>query len=819
MNDDNYRIRPKTSLLSALPKGERPTLLIPVFIAIGILAGRIQSVDFLLFFFFVLALGFVYFHSSLTSKTAYSVAFITGFILIFIHDNPRLAENSVTNLLPERSATVSITVKATETVKPDSIRYLVSVSSIGDKSATGLARWNAYRKTVPERYLPGDRLIITDARLKAPRGYRNIGGWDYEQYLKDRSVEGLLFSTSRSIIKRDGYDFNLRRPLEKIKNRMRKNIEHAGGPIGLAILIGDTGMISLEQRDSFARAGLAHLLAVSGLHVGFVAGAAWFIAYSLFFATIYPFRYRWVAAGLPLTLAAIFALIVVIAYGLLTGPRFPAFRATVMVSVYLLAMIFGRGRDFFGAFATALALILLVAPWAIFETGFQLSFIAVFFIALFMERFINSSEAKAGEENDLEKMEISPLRRQFQRFPVISGYIGVSIAAFIGSGPVAAYHFHMAPNYSVPVNIVLAPLVALSIPWGLVWSTGFSDTASLLTQFSMFTIGYVANKASSMPNAFMTIPAFSPVSLLFFYTTVLPYMVLKPGRNRRVCVAVSFLFLTVSVLAGPIKSGFDNDLTVRFLDVGQGESTLVTWKEGAFIIDGGSRFKTFDVGRSVVAPALFRSGHSTLSAIFATHGDLDHTGGLPGIFNTISTKAIYDNGYETYDKGIKRLRKKGIAEGIYQPLKRGDVIKFPGGVRVEVLNPPGPNESKEYTLNDNNLSLTLKLVFGNTKILLTGDIGSETEKWLLESSLDLTADVLKIAHHGSAHSSEVDFLKATGARTAVISVGYKNRFRQPSKKALVNIKKAGMNVFRTDIDGQVVLRSDGREVRWETCTK
>ncbi|VAX24985.1 DNA internalization-related competence protein ComEC/Rec2, partial [hydrothermal vent metagenome] len=579
-----------------------------------------------------------------------------------------------------------------------------------------------------------------------------------------------------------------------------------------AMLIGDQGQVTPELRDIFSRAGTAHLLAVSGLHVGFIAAISYFILKILIFYLIYPFKYHWASAGLPMRLAAIGAVFIVVGYGLLTGPRLPSLRAMIMVSSYLLAVALGRGRDFYGAFAVAMFVVLLFMPWSVFTAGFQLSFSAVFFITVFLERWWKPVHYQERTVDDL-----APVwwRTVYAKFPVIGSYAAMSLFATIGTAPIAAYHFNIIPFYSVFINTLLTPVASISVPLGM---AGSLISSPFLINITSYLTGFIIDMTrwiADAPFSYRYIPSIPSVSLIFYYGVIALFLLLEAGRWRRAVISIASTALVISLVVRPLGSYFDPDLTVRFVDVGQGDSTVAVWPNGgALVIDAGNRFPNFDLGRSIVAPVLWRSQRVHLNALFATHSNMDHIGGIPGLIQRAPADILGTHKKASGYRPFNLLRSHALINGIYRPLTAGDRFDYAGGLSVEVLNPPAG--ALPFKDTSNNRSLVLKLVYGNVRVLTVGDISSKVERWLVDSGADISADVLKIGHHGSKNSSSQRFIDAVGAKYAVISAGYNNRYRHPAVSVLDRLKNAGMKIYRTDINGEVVMRTDGGKIEFTT---
>ena len=800
-----------------------PALLASVFLAAGIAAGRglpvgrldppilglIDSVAvsalFMLFF------AALFLSSSFRRKLLFGMAFFVGVILIWRHDHPAIPQNDISRLIADSKAEVVLQVKAVETVKPYTVRYLAEVLRVAGSVATGEVWWYASKKRTDKRFLPGDTVTITNARLRSPRGFHNIGGWDFEKYLFNRNIGALVFLSQTSTVRLVADNYHWRRPIERIKSVMRKNLTFENNmvtAIGRATLTGDQGFLTPSMRRVFADTGLSHILAVSGLHVGFFAFFGYAMARALLFPVFYFARYRWASAGVPMTLAAIVALALAIGYGVLTGPRFPAYRATIMVGSYLVAVIFGKGRNFLGAFAAAFSIILVFDPWALFNAGFGLSFSAVFFIALFLERYYGAIDFKETKERGF-------ISKLVSLFPNLSSAAIMSAAAFLGTAPLVAYYFNSLPAYSIPLNIIILPVVSFAIPLGILSSLLSAGLTENIIGPLLTLIASLAVTGANLPFSSLKIASISMTSAALCYFLVGLFLFMRPGAKRRGAVSVIFTILVITLVGPPVFARLDDRLTVRFLDIGQGDSIVAYWPQGALVIDGGKTFKTFDPGASIIAPVLWRAQRRKLSAIIATHGDNDHAGGLAGLAKSIPAEVIYDNGQILRPTELlAKLRALAVRQGAYSPLYAGDRFTFDGGVTIDVLNPP--KDKAPYVDTINNRSLVLKITYKGVKILLAGDAGSDTEKWLIETGVDLSADVLKVAHHGGADATSAAFLKAVNANTTVITLGYKNKFGHPAKSTLKKIKNAGIKLYRTDLDGEVVMRTDGKSIEWET---
>ncbi|HVN95928.1 MAG TPA: ComEC/Rec2 family competence protein, partial [Syntrophorhabdaceae bacterium] len=308
------------------------------------------------------------------------------------------------------------------------------------------------------------------------------------------------------------------------------------------------------------------------------------------------------------------------------------------------------------------------------------------------------------------------------------------------------------------------------------------------------------------PNLFETICYFVLIPSLFFL------------RVRLVRFALILILLPAISLYSMslIKERFYNDtISLSFIDVGLGDAILVEAPHGMrLIIDGGGlRGGDFDVGRSVLTPILLSKKILTLDYVINTHPHGDHAGGLLYIVNNFGVKHFVTGTYvsqeSVYNRIVETIQRKGLHPEVW---KRGDRFLFKNGMEVMVFNP-----APYLSLDDlNNRSIVLKIVYGKSSFLCTGDMESVIEEQLLMlKGVPIRADVLKVPHHGSKYSSSLDFLRAVKPSIAVLSVG-KGITGLPSLEALERYRLLSIPVLRTDLNGFIEMRSDGNRIVYNT---
>jgi len=272
----------------------------------------------------------------------------------------------------------------------------------------------------------------------------------------------------------------------------------------------------------------------------------------------------------------------------------------------------------------------------------------------------------------------------------------------------------------------------------------------------------------------------------------------------------AFLFATFFTVAFlPFVNAQRPTMTVHFIDVGQGDCSLIQTPSGkTLLIDGGPEDQYYDAGKERVVPYLAALGIKKIDAIVISHAHRDHIGGLPAIISSFPTEKVYDSGYvypsPIYEKLLRLINKLKIT---YITVRAGAKIELDPLVEIKVLAPP-----KNLPWDDpNNNSVVLQVRYKDISFLFTGDIEADAEDSLIRQfRYGLESHILKVPHHGSKTSSTDDFIDAVNPEVAVIQVGRGNRFRHPSDSVLRRYKDFGIKVYRTDLDGNIVVETDGK---------
>jgi competence protein ComEC len=557
-----------------------------------------------------------------------------------------------------------------------------------------------------------------------------------------------------------------------------------------ALTTGDTADLSYEAREAFNATGLAHILSISGTHFGLFS----VMLFGLFGFLIKRLPYRKLQRLTiyisPTQAAALLSIPFMIMYLGISGGSIPAVRSFIMINLFLFGLLIDRKGFWLNSLLFAAVVLAAWDPAVTADLSFQLSFIAVFFLGLALEKKDPGDEAQAPEGK----------RVRIVRY--IKDVVVLSAAASLGTAPLAAYYFHYVSLVSPLSNLVVVPLVGfVLIPMSLISSlayifSGHYVFAPLVSAASDLTIALVKIFAG-IPFAELKVPSFPPVLCILFYTGFLVY--LAADRNKKM-LALPFLpFFVYAILA---VSG-EKELSATFVDVGQGDSAVMELPDRKTLV--------IDTGRTgkETAAVLRLMGKRDIDALVLTHSHPDHTGGMEYLMKKFRVKEIWDNGRIIYPPELHINASR-------RTLERGDIVEGPG-YSIEVLHP----YKEFYTMaedgysEENSSSLVLKVIGKKRSFLLAGDIEEEAEEDISHLKAWLPSDVIKIPHHGSRTSATDDFLGEVSPSVAVISVGRDNSFGHPSQEVLQKLE--GKRILRTDLDGAVKISERGEELLVKTC--
>ncbi len=693
------------------------------------------------------------------------------------------------------------TVEGTVGSEPDpgltTVRYRLDVERVADvggwRDTAGSVLVSLHQYT---ELLPGDHLRLT-GKLEAPPAFE---GFDYRAYLARQDVVAtMLFPEIDAVIPggwspgRTAVEWRL-----DLERGLQRSLPEPEASLGAGILLGRDGDLPDELADDFRVSGLAHIVAVSGSNVALVAALV-FLA-----ATVVVRR----------GIAALLAGAAIVLYVALAGLSGSVERAAIMAGIFLAGEAIGRQQAGLAALGGAAIAMTVLSPATALDVGFQLSLTATAGLIVF------APWVRYGIEWALARLRIHG---------VVPG-VAVQAAAFtvaatVATLPVTWVNFGRVSLIGPLANILVEPLFVLafalsgltavaSVTWTpLGWWIGAA------AYYPLAAIDLIAKTLADVPGAAVDVPEAGAASAVAAYAILAvlgwpAYRFLVPVEEsaerprwsrpaRLVAAGAAAGGLVVAVLPVSVLPAMGpSDFEMVVLDVGQGDAILLTTPGGHHVlVDGGPS----GIGLARELGAELPHWERQLDAVILTHPDEDHVAGLPEVLARYGVSLEHDTGVtkDTHAYAVYRQR-----AGERDEVRRGDSWEL-DGVRFEVLWPPD-GYSDEAT---NETSIVLRVTYGDVHFLLTGDFEAGAQHALMALD-DVSADVLKVPHHGSK-TTAADFLDAVGAQVAIISVGAENRFGHPSAEVLEEL--TGTTMLRTDLDGRVTVKTDGHAIEYSAA--
>ena len=702
--------------------------------------------------------------------------------------------------------TIEGVISARPSVAPEGSRLTVQVERIirGIQSEPASGSVLLYVGVGDVSLTRGDRIRFA-SRVSLPRLLGLPGEFDYSRYLAFQGISATcrVASQNEIVLIRAAAVESLQRSIDvtarQLGDAIRGSIpDEQISSVLTALLVGDQRRIPRDLADAYTRAGVNHILSISGFHVGIIAAFISLLIVWLLTRFEYP-ALRWTVRRI----AVLVAVPTMVAYLFLTGSAPATARSVIMLTVFALALISERERDSINTLLLAAFFLVVINPPTLFDVSFQLSFISLWGILLAVPLVMKCTE-NAGS---------GWLRGAIQ-------FAAASVAASCATLLPVLYIFNVASLNGILTNFLIVPLLG----YGAVLA-GFTTlplvalfpSAAGLLLWPAAALVTVSNRfiiwCSTLP--VLTFHGVTGWDMLFF----LLFMTCMTFLKSRFLLLTSGVLIPVTACALHlyISNSADGRLHITMLSVGQAESMLVRLPDGStLLVDGGGYLHDtgHDFGQRVLAPALGALHAGRIDRMIATHDHPDHSGGLPFIIKNFAVGEFWSG--TDVSAGIrKELLNMQLTQ---RTVAVGDVITLPGPVVITVLSPAGPARpvagSDEANVNER--SLVFRLSYGTFSMIFCADAGFEAEQRMLAGRHDLKSTVLKVGHHGSRYSTSEEFLERVRPSQALISAGAGNSFGLPSTRTVDLLRSKGIPLYRTDLDGTIELVTDG--IGWSVST-
>ncbi len=793
--------------------------------------------------------------------------FTLGILELNLSLHLHVGSGHITKHISDEKLTVEGVVCESPQVSPEKTELIISASRILVNSqyqaVTGRILLTI-REPNPFRY--GD-VIRFQSKLRLPHNFHNPGGFDYVRYLRFRGimVRGFINDSRDIVTMRRDMGNTFRNRLEQFRDLIRETImastSGTEGAIIRAMILGDQNEIPKEVMEKFNRTGTTHIIAISGFNIGIVA------VFSLFLVRLFLKSSEYILLRWDITrLSTLCSILVITLYTFIAGLGISVIRASIMVVLFMLAILINRDRDLYNTLAAAAFCILIVTPYSLFDVSFQLSFMAVASLLFLTPKLVALLPPTPVEcASQVGKGEFIGFLKRALRAIMI--FFFASLSATLGTLPLILLYFNRLSLVTLAANLVVVPILGIiAIPFCLLIVLAAPVSASIadiIIRISAYLVRIslsLVDWFSALPwsSVYVTTPTLLEIGAFYLLIGSVGYWLDQwigrqdiPPREKLLCWKIIPVCLIFFLFGNAIQlhlRGLQHGiLSLTAVDVGQGSAILIRFPGGKrMLVDGGGFFDdTFDVGKYVLAPFLWHERIDRIDVIALTHPHPDHLQGLLFILENFQVREVWTNGQAVdlplYQSFCDIIQERGMTLKV---LSDGSPDVETSGVTIRILNPPSPapifpdkgaghsvpadyhaaerdelsrgphtiRTGAAYLDEINNGSLVMKLSFGRRSFLLPGDISDTSERRLVQSGSDLSSDVLFVPHHGGVRSSTMPFIEKVKPEVAVISCGFKNVFRFPHPDVIGRFERTRTRVFRTDRHGAVTIETDGNDL-------
>lgn len=616
-------------------------------------------------------------------------------------------------------------------------------------------------------------LIKIQGEYSSPQTARNYKGFDYSQYLKTLKIYGIIKIEEANLLKENDLNF----VLISINNLKQKMIDHANknmpqktANLLLGLLIGQKDNIQEDIIKSFRTANLSHILAVSGAHTSYI---------------ILGLTYIITKSKAPRRIGYIITIIILLVFIIITGASYSVIRACIMSIITISAKLFYKKENFFISICVSLFIILIQNPFAINDIGLKLSFLGTIGIIVFNKNITELFIRIKIKEN-------------------IAKVLSLTFSAQLMIMPITILNFNTFSLTFFISNILASPLLGIIIILGFI-AIFVSFVLNPISKVLFFVLNlflelliFISEIVTKIPGSSILVKTPNLVFVITYYILILfinYFFIIKKNPIRRfqkkiikICTIknikkiikiIAIILLIISFLT-MLARVINPTLKIYFIDVGQGDSTLIITPKGKkILIDGG------EGKNEILLPYLLDRGINKIDYIIISHFDSDHCNGLIEVMEKIKVGKVIVSKQpeesEEYRNISEIIKQKNIEAYV---VKAQDRITIEKDLYINILNPAGKLEFKDL----NNNAIVAKLIYKNFSILFTGDIEKAEENIAQKYKNNLKSTILKVAHHGSKTSTNEKFLKYVEPQIALIGVGENNKFGHPNQQTIEKLK-------------------------------
>lgn len=745
---------------------KRPLLFILSFLIFGILIGiYIKNLFIICFLFIVIFSISLYFSKRYRIKACNWLWLfsILGYIVMSFNCNLSILENKI---LSQENINATGIIKDINQLKNGDFNVKIKVNQIRIKDE--IINKSFYISS----YMKYDKLIKVGYKINFSGKFtlgdeqRNPNQFNEQLTLKSNGIDFKVYINKYEILNlTDKFSYYIHNLTNKIGDIYDKILPEQESAILKAILLGNKDFLKDDMKELYRKAGIYHILAISGLHIGILV---------LFLNKIF--------SRLNKKYSKLIIIIILILYCILTGASISTIRATFMYFVMLIGAMFYKDYDMLSSVSLSAIILLLINPYNLFNVGFLFSYICVFSIGFLGTNFVK-------------RYNLHGIKASL----VISFFISLAIK------PISAYYFYTFNIIDFLLNLIVVPFTFVIVLMGfLVTIIGIISIP--LAEFFVGIVYYIfrfftfiCKIIDNIGFANINVERPSPFFILCFYImlVLIGYYLYEKNlvKKRQKFMFIGILIFLIGIGTEILRW---EKLTITMLDVGQGDCIIGQKGNDTFIIDGGGGFSK-NVGNDIIIPYLDSRGIDEIDFVFISHMDSDHMDGILDIIGKIEIENIFvskvHSKEKNYYKLLNNINKNKI--NLYE-LEKGDKLTLGNNINFEIIYPS--HQVKSYDENNNSLVMTMEYM-GNT-VLFTGDIEKEVEKLILNDINDV--DILKVAHHGSKTSTTKDFFNAVTPEVSLISCGVNNIYKHPSNETLQTLKNT--KIFRTDEDGAITIK-------------